>query len=131
MKKCLVLLMMSLIVSAMAMAQARTDSQLIREASFDEGRYTEELADSLSAFEKTSIKIGRQLTGDCWFEPECALFVGQAVREFGVLPGLVITTDRLTRCSRIGTSQHHHFSEDGLIHEGTEAYKVRKRRSSR
>ena len=130
MKKCLILLM-SLFVSAVTMAQTRSDSQLLREATFEDGGFSESIPDSLSTFGRTAILIGRQLTGECWFEPECCIFAGQAVKEFGVLPGMVITADRLTRCSRIGTSQHHHFSEDGRIHEGTEAYKVRKRRSGR
>lgn len=130
MKKCLILLM-SLFVCALTMAQVRSDSQLIREASFADDRYTESISDTLSAAGRTALKIGRQLTGECWFEPECCIFAGQAVKEFGILPGIVITADRLTRCSRIGTSQHHHFSEDGRIHEGTEAYKPRKRRSAK
>lgn len=127
MKRCLIQLLL-LLVCAAAVAQTRSDSQLIREVAFDDDMFTENMPDSLSTFERTAVKIGRQLTGECWFEPECCIFVGQAVKEFGILPGIVITADRLTRCSRIGTSQHHHFSEDGRIHEGTEAYRGRKRR---
>lgn len=127
MKRCLIQLLL-LLVCASAVAQTRSDSQLIREVSFEDDMFTENMPDSLSTFERTAVKIGRQLTGECWFEPECCIFVGQAVKEFGILPGIVITADRLTRCSRIGTSQHHHFSEDGRIHEGTEAYRGRKRR---
>lgn len=130
MKKSLILLI-CISVSAGAMAQTASDLRIIRETSFEDKKYEEHVPDSLGAVGRTAVLIGRQLTGECWFEPECYIFVGQAVKEFGLVPGLIITSDRLTRCSKIGTASHHHFSDDGRIHEGTEAYRVRKRRTTR
>lgn len=127
MKRSLIMLI-SLFVSAGAMAQT-SDASLIREASFSDERYEETVPDNLSAFGRFAVTMNRQLTGECYFEPECHEFVIQAIKEFGFLPGLIITTDRLTRCSRIGTAAHHHFSEDGLIHEGTEAYRPKRRKA--
>lgn len=112
-----------------AVLQAQTsDFRLIRESSFEDHRYEEAVPDSLSALGRAAVTLNRQLTGECWYEPECYLFVGQAVKEFGILPGLIITTDRLTRCSRIGTASGHHFSKDGKVHEGVEAYRARKKK---
>lgn len=129
MKRSLILLI-SLFVSAGALAQT-SDRQLIRESFFVDSTYVETVPDSLSAIGRAAVAINRQITGECYFEPECYIFVRQAVKEFGLIPGLVITTDRLTRCSRVGTASRHHFSEDGKIHEGTEAYRTRKRRNGR
>lgn len=127
--KSLILLMSVLLCSA-AMAQT-SDIGLLREVSFDNGLYVETVPDSLSLLGKASVAVNRQITGECYFEPECNQFVGQAVKEFGVVRGLIITTDRLTRCSRIGTASGHHFSKDGRIHEGTEAYRIKKRRAGK
>lgn len=130
MKKTLFLLI-SILVSAGAMAQTASDLRIIRETSFEDTLYREHVPDSLSAAGRAAVLVNRQLTGECWFEPECYLFVKQAVKEFGFIPGLIITTDRLTRCSRIGTASRHGFGEDGRIHEGTEAYRIKKRRNPR
>lgn len=130
MKKSLFLLIF-LLVSAGAMAQTVSDMRLIRESSFEDHLFEEHVPDSLGTAGRAAVLINRQLTGECWFEPECYIFVKQAIKEFGVIPGLIITTDRLTRCSRVGTASGHHFSEDGRIHEGVEAYRSGKRRSTR
>ncbi|MDO5442410.1 MAG: membrane protein insertion efficiency factor YidD [Bacteroidia bacterium] len=130
MKKSLFLLIF-LTVSAGALAQTTSDLRLIRETTFEDHQFEEHVPDSLTAVGRAAVLVNRQLTGECWFEPECYIFVKQAVKEFGLIPGLVITTDRLTRCSKIGTASGHHFSDDGRIHEGVEAYRVRKRRADR
>lgn len=127
MKRSLILLIF-ILVSAGARAQTISDKQLIGSVSFEDHEYEETLPEGLSASARTAAIIGRQLTGDCYFEPECYMFVRQAIDSLGIIPGLIITADRLTRCSRIGTSQHHHFNEDGKIHEGVEVYMPKKRR---
>lgn len=126
MKKTLTLLV-SVLLCSYAMAQT-SDIGLLREVSFEDSLYVEAALDSLSFLERAAVSVNRQITGECYFQPECYQFVGQAVKDLGILPGLIVTTDRLTRCSRIGTASHHHFSEDGKIHEGTEAYRFKKRR---
>lgn len=125
------LTLLLLLLAGAALRAQTSDLRLIRESSFEDGRFEEAVADSLSVLGRAAVKVNRQLTGECWYEPECYLFVGQAIKEFGILPGLVITTDRLTRCSRIGTASRHHFSDDGKIHEGVEAYRVRKKKDGR
>lgn len=129
MKRSMILLI-SIFVSAVGWAQT-SDSGLIREISFDDNSFTETVPDSLSAIGRAAVAVNRQITGECYFEPECYIFVKQAMKEFGIIPGLLITADRLTRCSRTGTSQHHHFSEDGRIHEGVEAYRTGRRRAGK
>ena len=81
-----------------------------------------------SGFRKTLDLVGAQLSERCVFEPECIDFLPQAVRELGPVRGIAATADRLTRCSRIGTSGHNMAASDGRIHEGVEAYRPAPRR---
>lgn len=105
---------------ACVLAEAQTsDAALLRRASFDTPA---EAADSLGTAERIAVALGRQLAGSCPFDPGHLPFFRQAVREAGAVPAVFFTADRLTRSGRVGTTQHHHFSEDGLIHESVEAY---------
>lgn len=56
------------------------------------------------------------------FMPDGATFFRQAVEEYGILPGLVFTADRITRANKIGLAGQNMLGEDGHIHEGLEAY---------
>ncbi len=73
--------------------------------------------------------VRRQLQGACRYSPECPQFFVQAIREIGFVPAVFATADRLTRCTKIGTAaSYHNIGEDGLIHEGVEAYMSSKKR---
>ena len=111
-------LIAALLAYVVAEAQ-QSDAALLRRASFDAPPAA---ADSLKAADRIAGALGRQLAGSCPFDPGHPAFFRQAVREAGAIPAVFFTADRLTRSGRVGTTQHHHFSEDGLIHEGVEAY---------
>lgn len=104
MTRCLISIFL-LLLSVSAFAQ-KSDSQLVLETSFSESIYDESIPESYSAFAKVAEVVSRQLTGECYFEPKCYLYFEDAVRKNGVIPGFIITTDRLTRCSRIGMAGH-------------------------
>ena len=109
----------ALLSCAVATAQ-RSDISLLRRASFDAPAPA--AADSLKAADRVADALDRQLAGTCPFDPAHRAFFRQAVREAGFIPAVFFTADRLTRSGRVGTAQHHHFSEDGIIHEDVEAY---------
>lgn len=69
--------------------------------------------------------VRNQLRGRCRYSPECVEFFRQAWHELGPLEAVLATTDRLTRCSQIGTLYYPTAlkTRDGLIPEGVEAYK--------
>ena len=77
---------------------------------------------------RTPPAIGRQLAGTCPFDPDNTAFFKEASHKAGFFPAVLFTVDRMTRSGRVGTAQHHHFSEDGFIHEGVEAYLPRKKK---
>lgn len=113
-------LIAALLACTVATAQT-SDGTLLRRASFDAP------ADSLGALGFIEA-VDLQLVGSCPFDPGHRAFFRQAVREAGPLRAVIFLADRLTRSGRVGTAQHHHFSEDGRIHEGVEAYLPKKRK---
>jgi len=79
-------------------------------------------------FERFAGAVGTQLSGECRYSPQCHEFFGDAMREAGPLRAMVFTADRITRSGRIGTMGRSFLpSDDGLRHEGVEAYMPRLR----
>jgi hypothetical protein len=120
-----ILLAAAILVCAAATAQT-SDGALLRRASFDSPAAAADSAGTAAG--RLAAAVGRQLAGTCPFDPDQRTFFREAVRQAGFFPAVIFTVDRMTRGGRIGTAQHHHFSEDGLIHEGVEAYLPDKRK---
>ena len=113
------ILLTALILVCAGMKAQTSDATLLRRASFDAAATA---ADTLGQ------AVGRQLFPACPFVPDHRTFFRSAVREAGFIPAVFFTLDRVTRGTRVGTSQHHHFSDDGFIHEDVEAYLPDKRK---
>jgi putative membrane protein insertion efficiency factor len=45
--------------------------------------------------------LSKHFSADCLYTPGCSEFSKQAIKEFGVLKGVLLTADRLNRCNRI------------------------------
>lgn len=43
--------------------------------------------------------ISEQLSSDCTFHPSCSRFSYRAIHELGLIKGVLLTADRLTRCN--------------------------------
>jgi putative component of membrane protein insertase Oxa1/YidC/SpoIIIJ protein YidD len=43
--------------------------------------------------------VSEQLASECGFVPSCSLFSYQAIHDLGLLKGIFLTADRLTRCN--------------------------------
>ena len=63
--------------------------------------------------------------GSIRFEPDNRTFFKQAREEFGLFPAILFTSDRLMRGGRIGSAGINMAGEDGVIHEGIDAYRFR------
>ena len=113
-----ILLAALLLVCAGIKAQT-SDAALLRRASFDA---------PITAADTLGQTVSRQLFPACPFIPDHRTFFRNAVREAGFIPAVFFTLDRETRGTRVGTSQHHHCSEDGFIHEDVEAYLQKKKK---
>lgn len=81
---------------------------------------------SASAQESGSTPVSRQ-GGSCAFIPDNIVFFKEASKEFGVIPSIIFTSDRITRSNRIGMSGKNMAAADGKVHEGIEAYSLKKR----
>lgn len=68
-----------------------------------------------------------QARGQQFFEPSCGKYFPQAVKQIGLVPGILSTADRITRTGRISAADRPVLSPDHLVHEGPEAYSKRLR----
>lgn len=70
--------------------------------------------------------ISSQISADCPYEISCSNFSKQAIRKFGLLKGVPISADRLTRCSKIAIKDLHplRINEDGMIVDSTSYYSI-------
>ena len=69
--------------------------------------------------------LSPQLSSHCPYQITCSNFSKQAIGEFGLVKGLFLSADRITRCTRIGLMDVHpiNFAEDGTIIDPPNLYK--------
>lgn len=48
--------------------------------------------------------LSQHFSADCLYDPSCSDFSKQAVKEFGLLKGGLLSFDRLSRCNRIAAT---------------------------
>lgn len=48
--------------------------------------------------------ISQHFSADCLYNPSCSNFSKQAVSQFGIIKGGLLSVDRLTRCTRISAT---------------------------
>jgi len=48
--------------------------------------------------------ISQHLSADCLYDPSCSDFSKQAVKEYGIFKGGLLSFDRLSRCNRIAAT---------------------------
>ena len=119
-KVCLI----ALLLTAAVTAYGQTDRELVQKA-LEEAQI--ERKDTTK--HKLYHLIRHQMRGQCYYAPECVEFFPQAVRDLGPIRGTLSTLDRLTRCTYIGTATFPRElkGKDGRVHEGTEAYRRRRK----
>ena len=101
---------------------AQQDRNLMLQADFDSLLVKETFPEGANGAEKAAITIGRQLLGHNYYNPPNVLFLRQAVKEIGPVRGILATSDRLLRASKIGTADYSLPRPPRGIEEGPEAY---------
>ena len=115
------------VLLACASAFAQTDErELLRKADFSSQLIKETPPAGANCAERAMWSLRRQLTGRDMYEPANYMFVRQATCEIGFVPAVFATADRILRDTRIGTVRAIPNPEDGRIHEGPEAYRLRR-----
>jgi uncharacterized protein len=56
--------------------------------------------------------LSKHLSADCLFTPGCSEFSKQAIKEYGLLKGIILTFDRVNRCNRIAAQDLKHYTVD-------------------
>jgi len=56
--------------------------------------------------------LSKHLSADCLYTPSCSEFSKQAIKEYGLLKGIIMTADRLNRCNRIAAQDLRHYETD-------------------
>ena len=117
-KACLIATLLLAAVSA----YGQTDRELVQQA-------LEQTAPKDTSKHKLYHLIRHQMRGQCYYAPECVEFFPQAIRDLGPIRGTLSTLDRLTRDTYIGTATFPKElkGKDGRIHEGTKAYRRRRK----
>lgn len=75
--------------------------------------------------------ISAQLPSECLFDHHCSAFSKEIIGEFGLIKGIFLTSDRLSRCNRIGLMDVHPLDinpSTNRVAEDKEIYRVNKKR---
>ena len=110
-----------------ALFSQTSDAGLIRQADFSGQLVSEAPPDGADCAERAHYLIRKQLAGRDAYDPPTYMFFRQAVRQIGFVPAVLATSDRLLRDTRIGTAGVHLNPDDPFIHEGPEAYALRRK----
>jgi putative membrane protein insertion efficiency factor len=62
--------------------------------------------------------VSQHFSADCLYDPSCSDFSKQAVKEYGLIKGALLSIDRLSRCNRIAATG----LDPGMINEKSHRY---------
>lgn len=71
--------------------------------------------------------VSPQLPSECLYVPSCSGFSRELINDFGILGGVVLTSDRLMRCNRLAAMDVHPILVDekiGKVVESTQIYRT-------
>lgn len=71
--------------------------------------------------------ISSQIAADCPYEISCSAFSKQSIQEFGLIKGLALSADRVTRCTK-SSAKHIHplrLTENGNIIDFPSYYRIK------
>jgi len=71
--------------------------------------------------------ISPQFSANCLYSPSCSAYSKQLISDFGILTGIVLTADRLSRCNRLALMDFKTWEVDyqsGKIIEATMYYRI-------
>jgi putative component of membrane protein insertase Oxa1/YidC/SpoIIIJ protein YidD len=74
--------------------------------------------------------ISPQIVMGCAFNPSCSNFSKGCIQEFGLLKGVFLSADRLTRCTRLSSIDFHPilFDENGKVNDLPIYYRTNKKK---
>ena len=72
--------------------------------------------------------VSPQISAGCAYEISCSNFSKQCIKHFGLIKGIALSTDRLTRCNRIASADFHPvlLTEKNRMIDYPQMYKLKK-----
>jgi putative membrane protein insertion efficiency factor len=56
--------------------------------------------------------FSKHISADCLFTPSCSEFSKQAIKEYGIFKGTLLSIDRVNRCNRIAATGLKNYTVD-------------------
>ena len=153
MKKISSIVLFAFFSSSFLMAQPSDDVSLLLHANFDQPAYQERvvtygfsekpskiaffnpayhiLSGAMYMYQKF---ISPQLATQCGYSPSCSAYSKQLIKDHGLFKGVFCSADRLMRCNRVALSglPRTAFDEhDHKVHESTDRYSLKKRKTDK
>lgn len=74
--------------------------------------------------------LSPQISADCLYSPSCSEYSKRLFKHYGVIGGIITSSDRLMRCDRISATTINPVSigHDGKVHEDVDRYKLKKQK---
>lgn len=72
--------------------------------------------------------FSKQFSSSCLYSPTCSNMSKHLIQDFGIVKGVFLSADRLSRCNRLAAAQIHpmHFDPlDGKVYETTDIYRFK------
>jgi putative membrane protein insertion efficiency factor len=66
--------------------------------------------------------LSKHFSADCLYEPSCSNFSKDVIQHYGLLKGVFLTADRLSRCNRIAQTSLHPLTIDPNTGRSTDGY---------
>lgn len=78
---------------------------------------------ALMAYQKV---VSPQIMMGCAFDPSCSNFSKGCIKEYGVVKGVALSTDRLTRCTRLSAIDFHPvlYNPNGKVNDLPSYYRL-------
>lgn len=73
--------------------------------------------------------LSAQYSAQCLYNPSCSAFGKQLIYDYGLIPGIFYTADRIMRCNRLAEHDLHESQideSDHRVHESTGIYRSEK-----
>ena len=72
--------------------------------------------------------VSPQISAGCAYEISCSNFSKQCIKHFGLIKGVALSTDRLTRCNRISSADFHpvFLNKNNRMIDFPEMYKLKR-----
>ncbi len=72
--------------------------------------------------------ISKQLPSSCLYNPSCSVYSKQLINRYGIIKGIICSSDRLMRCNRLTATSFgsdKFDKHDHKVHESIEIYEIK------